>query len=86
PALGGQLIAAGGADFYVTVLCRFPDIVSHEKDSSAINPNQPGQWARERVREGPSQAETGSVCRSFWLLMRTRAYLYIQAYAIKRPT
>src|SRR5476651_794339 len=85
PALGGQLVAAGGTDFNVTVLRRF--IVSHEKDSSAINPNQPGQWAREPVREARHKRKQ-VLCAdlSDYSCTHTHVYLYIQAYAIKRPT
>ncbi|MEG0067539.1 MAG: hypothetical protein RR740_23365, partial [Pseudomonas sp.] len=56
-------------------------VISHEKDSSAINSNQPWQWAsslRASMRDKRISGRCG--------LIRIRLYLYIQAYAIKRPT
>ena len=45
PALGGQRVTARGTDFNVTVFFGFAGSVGHSKNSSAINPDQPGQWA-----------------------------------------
>ncbi|MNL37046.1 hypothetical protein D3C87_1591670 [compost metagenome] len=74
PALGGQLVTACGTDFNVTKLSRFN--VSHEKDSSAINPNQPRQWASKPMGISAHRRISGR-----WLSLRdSYAYVFTCTY------
>jgi len=84
PALGGQLVAAGSANFDVPVFRRF--VVSHGKNPQQSIQTNPGS--------GPASLRAGVALQAnqqwreeeITSLLRTHIYLYIQAYAIKRPT